>query len=77
MTKSTQSKKNQSGRWREGVRNRRIATLLTKSKNSSKAPLFEEWRVEDQEIDANDAIEEISELALEGGGSEFDDLRRF
>ena len=57
-----------------GGQNRRIATLLTKSKNSSKAPHCEERQVEDDENDAN---EEISELALESEGSEFDDLRRF
>ena len=50
---------------------------MTKSKNSSKGPHFEDQQVVGQENDANDANEEISELALEGGGSEFDDLRRF
>ena len=47
---------------------------MTKLKNSSKALNCEERRVEDDEIDA---IEEISEPTLEGGGSKIDELRRF
>ena len=57
-----------------GGQNSTISKLLTKSKNSSKVPHCEDQRVVGQEIDAN---EEISELALEGGGSEFDDFDAF
>ena len=62
-------------RWRVGGQNSTISTLLTKSKNSSKAPHFEDRRFGGQEIDEINA--KISELTLEGRGSEIDDFDAF
>ena len=72
--KSTQTKKYLCWRWRVGGQNLTTSTLLTKSKNSSKASLCQDRWVGGPEIDAN---EEISVVALEGGGSEFDEFDAF